>query len=50
LELARVDSRACALRPHQILKRSLAHWIKIWTKSRRRRRLQSEDLQEKTCV
>ena len=40
LELARVDSRACASRPHQVLKRSLALWIKIWTKSRRRRRLQ----------
>jgi len=38
LELARVDSRACALRLHQVLKRSLAHWIKFWTKSRRRRR------------
>ena len=29
MELARVDSRAYASRPHQVLKRSLAHWIKF---------------------
>ena len=29
LELARFDSRAYASRPHQVLKRSLARWIKF---------------------
>jgi len=49
LELARVDSRARASRSHQVLKRSLAHWIKVWTKSRRRRRFSREDFQEDLC-
>jgi len=38
LKLAHVDLRARASRLHQVLKRSLVHWIKVWTKSRRRRR------------
>ena len=51
LELASVDSRACASRPHQVLKRSLAHWIMVWTKSRKRRRFSSEDfLREDLCL
>ena len=29
LELARVDSRARASNLHQVLKRSLAHWINV---------------------
>ena len=49
LKVARVDSRARALRSHQVLKRILARWIKIWTKSRRRRRFSKEDF-KKTCV
>jgi len=49
LELARVDSRARASRLHQVLKRNLAHWIKIWTKSRRRKRPSREDFQEDLC-
>ena len=43
LELPRVDSRTRTSRLHQVLKRSLAHWIKVWTSQEG-----EEDLQEKT--
>ena len=46
---ARVDSRARTSRLHQVLKRNLTRWIKIWIKSRRRRRFSRENFQ-KTCV
>ena len=39
LELARFDSRSYASRPHQVLKRSLAHWIKFWTKLRKKKKI-----------
>ena len=45
--VARADSRACASRPHQVLKRSLAHWI-IFGPSQEGEEASSEDLQEKT--
>ena len=49
VELALVHSRAHASRLYQVLKRSLAHWIKVWTKSRRIRRPSREDFQEDLC-
>ena len=45
LELARVDSRACASRPHQVLKRSLARWI-MFGPSQEDEKTSSEDLQD----
>ena len=45
LELARFDSRACASRPHQVLKRSRARWIKFGP-SQENEKTSSEDLHD----
>jgi len=45
LELERVNSRTCASRSHQVLKRKLAHWIKVLPSQEG-----EEDFHEMTCV
>ena len=49
LELAPVDSRAYASRPHQVLKRSRARWI-AFGPSQEDEKTSREDFKIKTCV
>ena len=49
LKLACIDSKACASRLHQVLKRSLAHWIKFAPRQEGEGDFQ-EKIFKKTCV